>query len=248
MKGIVLAGGLGSRLKPLTDATNKHLLPIYNKPMVYYPIQTLVDAGIDDIMIVTGGPHAGDFIRVLKNGETFGLKKLHYAYQEGEGGIAQALSMAETFVGGEDCAVVLGDNIIADNIQAHVRDFDAIKGCMVFVKEVSDPERFGVVEWGEKEPGEWGKGSVVDIIEKPLRPPSNDAVIGLYMYDNTVFSKIKALSPSARGELEVTDLNKVYLKDKQLEVRRITGTWLDCGTPESLAEATSKFYNDANEN
>jgi glucose-1-phosphate thymidylyltransferase len=237
MKGIILAGGLGSRLKPLTDATNKHLLPIYDRPMVSYPIQTLVDAGIDDIMIVTGGPHAGDFIRVLKNGETFGLKKLHYAYQEGEGGIAQALSMAETFVGGEDCAVVLGDNIIADNVHAHVHAFKSTKGCMVFVKEVTDPERFGVIEWESK--------AVKDIIEKPICPPSNDAVIGLYLYDNTVFSKIKALSPSARGELEVTDLNKMYLADNQLEVRRITGTWLDCGTPDSMAEATSKFYNDS---
>lgn len=241
MKGIVLAGGLGSRLKPLTDATNKHLLPIYNKPMVYYPIQTLVDAGVDDIMIVTGGPHAGDFIRVLKNGEAFGLKKLHYAYQEGEGGIAQALSMAEIFVGDDDCVVVLGDNIIADNIYAHVRDFSVTRGCMVFCKEVSDPERFGVIEY---EPV--GNG-ISDIIEKPVTPPSHDAVIGLYIYDNSVFKKIKALSPSARGELEVTDLNRMYLKEGKLEVRRITGTWLDCGTPESLAEATGKFYNDSKE-
>jgi len=238
MKGIVLAGGLGSRLKPLTDATNKHLLPIYDRPMVYYPIQTLVDAGIEDVMVVTGGPHAGDFIRVLKNGETFGLKKLHYAYQEGEGGIAQALSMAETFVGDDDCVVVLGDNIIADDIHCHVRDFSAIRGCMVFTKEVADPERFGVIEY---EPV--GKG-VADIIEKPVTPPSNDAVIGLYIYDSSVFSKIKSLSPSARGELEVTDLNRMYLKEGNLEVRKITGTWLDCGTPDSLAEATSKFYND----
>jgi len=248
MKGIVLAGGLGSRLKPLTDATNKHLLPIYNKPMVYYPIQTLVDAGVDDIMIVTGGPHAGDFIRVLKNGEAFGLKKLHYAYQEGEGGIAQALSMAETFVGDDDCVVVLGDNIIADNIHAHVRSFITLGGCMVFCKEVPDPERFGVVDWDKEDHDTWERRTILDIVEKPIRPPSNDAVIGLYMYDNTVFSKIKALSPSARGELEVTDLNRMYLKENRLEVRRITGTWLDCGTPESLAEATSKFYNDANEN
>jgi len=240
MKGIVLAGGLGSRLKPLTDATNKHLLPIYDRPMVYYPIQTLVDAGVTDIMVVTGGPHAGDFIRVLKNGETFGLQKLHYAYQEGEGGIAQALSMAETFVGGDNCVVVLGDNIIADDIRCHVRSFDSIGGCMVFSKEVGDPERFGVIEWEEGP-----EAKVKDIIEKPTSPPSNDAVIGLYMYDSTVFSKIKSLSPSARGELEVTDLNRMYLKEKQLEVRRITGTWLDCGTPDSLAEATSKFYNDS---
>ena len=239
MKGIVLAGGLGSRLKPLTDATNKHLLPIYDRPMVYYPIQTLVDAGIEDIMVVTGGPHAGDFIRVLKNGEAFGLKKLHYAYQDGEGGIADALSMAETFVGRDNCVVVLGDNIIADDISAYVREFDAIGGCMVFVKEVSDPERFGVVEY---EPV--GDG-ISDIIEKPEMPPSNDAIIGLYMYDNSVFRKIKSLSPSARGELEVTDLNRMFLVGGNMSANRISGTWLDCGTPESMAEATSKFYNDS---
>ena len=204
-----------------------------------------MDAGIDDIMIVTGGPHAGDFIRVLQNGETFGLKKLHYAYQEGEGGIAQALSMAETFVGDDDCAVVLGDNIISDNISSHVHAFNSLKGCMVFVKEVPDPERFGVVEWHPYSDENWERKAIKDIIEKPVCPPSKDAVIGLYMYDSTVFSKIKALSPSARGELEVTDLNKMYLAENQLEVRRITGTWLDCGTPDSMAEATSKFYNDS---
>ena len=241
MKGIVLAGGLGTRLKPLTDATNKHLLPIYDRPMVYYPIQTLVDAGIKDIMVVTGGPHAGDFIRVLKNGETFGLRKLHYAYQDGEGGIAQALSMAETFVGDDSCVVVLGDNIIADDISFHVRDFNATDGCMVFCKKVDDPERFGVIEYEDLE------GTVADIVEKPTVPPSDDAVIGLYMYDNTVFSKIKSLSPSERGELEVTDLNRMYLREGNLVVRRITGTWLDCGTPASLAEATTKFYNDSKE-
>ena len=242
MKGIVLAGGLGTRLKPLTDATNKHLLPIYDRPMVYYPIQTLVDAGLTDIMVVTGGPHAGDFIHVLKNGETFGLKKLHYAYQDGEGGIAQALSMAETFVGDDSCVVVLGDNIIADDISVHVRDFSVTdEGCMVFCKKVEDPERFGVVSYEAD-----GKG-IADIIEKPVTPPSSDAVIGLYMYDNTVFSKIKSLSPSERGELEVTDLNRMYLREGNLEVRRITGTWLDCGTPASLAEATTKFYNDSRE-
>jgi len=246
MKGIVLAGGLGTRLKPLTDATNKHLLPIYDRPMVYYPIQTLVDAGIKDIMVVTGGPHAGDFIRVLKNGETFGLRKLHYAYQEGEGGIAQALSMAETFVGNDSCVVVLGDNIIADDISAHVRDFSATDGCMVFCKKVDDPERFGVIEYEPNGRHDLSK-EVINIIEKPVNPPSEDAVIGLYMYDSTVFSKIKSLSPSERGELEVTDLNRMYLREGNLVARRITGTWLDCGTPASLAEATSKFYNDSKE-
>lgn len=241
MKGIVLAGGLGSRLKPLTDATNKHLLPIYDRPMVYYPIQTLVNAGIKDIMVVTGGPHAGDFVRVLKNGEAFGLNKIHYAYQEGEGGIADALSMAETFVGNDHCVVVLGDNIIADDISGHVRDFRAMGGCQIFYKEVDDPERFGVIEYDPVE------GDITDIIEKPVSPPSKDAVIGLYMYDSSVFDKISSLSPSDRGELEVTDLNRMYLHEGTLTARRITGTWLDCGTPESLAEATSKFYNDTKE-
>ena len=238
MKAVILAGGLGSRLSPLTRATNKHLLPIYDRPMVYYPIQLLVDAGVKDIMIVTGGQHAGDFIHVLKNGEDFGLKKLHYAYQEGEGGIADALSMAETFVNGDKCIVILGDNIIAEDISWHVKDFEEKLGACIFIKEVSDPERFGGVEY---EPVGTG---IADIIEKPDVPPSNDAVIGLYMYDSTVFDKIKSLSPSERGELEVTDLNKLYLQEGKLDCHRILGTWIDCGTFDSLAKATSKFYYD----
>jgi len=241
MKGIVLAGGLGTRLSPLTKATNKHLLPVYDIPMVYHPIRTLVNAGITEILIVTGGPHAGDFIRVLRNGEDFGLRGLNYAYQEGEGGIAVALSMAESFVGTDKCVVVLGDNIIADDISSAVHDFGRLGGAQIFVKEVKDPERFGVVKY------EPVGGGVEDILEKPENPPSNDAVIGLYMYDNTVFEKIKTLKPSGRGELEVTDLNRAYLKDGKLSVRRIHGTWLDCGTFESFAEATTKFYNDKNE-
>jgi glucose-1-phosphate thymidylyltransferase len=239
LKGIVLAGGLGSRLDPLTRATNKHLLPVYDKPMVYYPINTLVNAGIKDIMVVTGGPHAGDFVKVLRNGEDFGLKNLHYGYQEGEGGIADALSTAESFVGRDKCVVVLGDNIIADDVSHAVREFDAIGGAMVFVKEVHDPERFGVVEY---EPV--GSG-IKDIIEKPEVPPSNDAVIGLYMYDNSVFGKIRGLSPSDRGELEITDLNRMYLREESLSTHRISGTWLDCGTPESLARATEIMRQDA---
>ena len=241
MKGIVLAGGLGTRLHPLTHATNKHLLPVYDRPMVYYPLQTLVNAGIDEVMIVTGGPHAGDFIRVLKNGEDFGLSKLNYGYQEGEGGIADALSMAESFVGSDDCVVILGDNIITDDISQSVSHFSDVGGCHIFTKEVDDPERFGVLDYGET-----GWGGIEDIIEKPVDPPSNDAVIGLYMYDNTVFDKIRSLDPSERGELEVTDLNRMYLAEQNLSAHRIKGTWIDCGTFDSLAKATQKFYHDKN--
>jgi len=238
MKGIILAGGLGTRLAPLTHATNKHLLPVYDRPMVYYPLQTLVSAGITDIMVVTGGPHAGDFIRVLKNGENLGLEKISYGYQEGEGGIADALSMAEPFVGDDSCVVVLGDNIIGDDISNAVASFKELGGCHIFTKEVSDPERFGVVKY---EPV--GSG-VEDLIEKPTNPPSNDAVIGLYMYDNTVFDKIRSLSPSERGELEVTDLNRMYLREGSLVCHKVHGTWIDCGTFDSLAKATQKFYED----
>ena len=237
MKGIVLAGGLGTRLSPLTKATNKHLLPVYDKPMVYHPISTLVNAGVKDIMVVTGGPHAGDFIRVLRNGEDFGLKGLSYAYQEGEGGIAMALSMAESFVGDDKCVVVLGDNIIADDISSAVNEFEHMGGAQIFVKEVPDPERYGVVKYSEE-------GEVVELIEKPENPPSNDAVIGLYMYDNSVFTRIKELAPSNRGELEVTDLNQSYLDDGLLRVKRVHGTWMDCGTFDSLVESSHKFYED----
>ena len=240
MKGIILAGGLGTRLHPLTHATNKHLLPVYDRPMVYYPLQTLVNAGIKDVMIVTGGPHAGDFIRVLKNGEDLGLNKLNYGYQEGEGGIADALSMAESFVGSDSCVVILGDNIIADDISNAITNFAELGGCHIFTKEVEDPRRFGVVEYEDTE------GSIADIIEKPVNPPSNDAVIGLYMYDNTVFDKIRSLDPSERGELEVTDLNRMYLQEGTLVAHRIKGTWIDCGTFDSLAKATQKFYHDKN--
>ena len=241
MKGIILAGGLGTRLAPLTYATNKHLLPVYDRPMVYYPLQTLINAGIKEVMIVTGGPHAGDFIRVLKNGEDFGLDKLNYGYQEGEGGIADALSMAESFVGGDDCVVILGDNIIADDISQPISNFGDVGGCHIFTKEVDDPERFGVLDYGET-----GWGGIEDIVEKPVDPPSNDAVIGLYMYDNTVFDKIRSLDPSERGELEVTDLNRMYLAEGNLTAHRVQGTWIDCGTFDSLAKATQKFYHDKN--
>lgn len=240
MKGIVLAGGLGTRLSPLTRATNKHLLPVFDKPMIYHPILTLVNAGVRDILVVTGGPHAGDFIRVLRNGEDFGLEGLNYAYQDGEGGIAAALGMARSFVGDDKCIVILGDNIIADDISVPVREFDLLGGACIFTKKVDDPERFGVVEWG----GE-NKDVLLDLIEKPMHPPSNDAIIGLYMYDNSVFSRISKLVPSGREELEVTDLNKSYLRDGNLMVREIHGTWMDCGTFESLAQATGTFYEDS---
>lgn len=237
MKGVILAGGLGTRLYPLTQATNKHLLPVYDKPMVYHPISTLVNAGIKDILIVTGGPHAGDFVRVLRNGEDFGLEGLNYAYQEGEGGIAAALRMARSFVGNDKCVVVLGDNIIADDISAAVREHDIVGGACIFTKKVPDPERFGVVKFDDE-------GMFVDIIEKPEVPPSNSAVIGLYMYDETVFDKIEKLSPSGRGELEVTDLNRAYLEEGRLTIKEIHGTWMDCGTFDSLALATKTFYED----
>ena len=238
MKAVILAGGLGTRLLPLTAATNKHLLPVYDKPMVYHPIQTVVNAGIKDVMVVTGGPHAGDFIRVLKNGEAFGLNKLHYAYQEGEGGIADALAKAETFVGDDNCLVILGDNLIFEDISHAVREFEARgKGATIFVKSVTDPERFGVVEYSEN-------GLPISIIEKPENPPSNDAVIGLYMYDSSVFEKCSKLTASKRGELEITDINNMYLKDLELGVHQVQGTWIDCGTFDSLAKASHALWSD----
>ena len=231
MKGIILAGGLGSRLLPLTKITNKHLLPIYNKPMIYYPIMTLVDAGIKDIMIVTGGNHAGSFLRLLGNGNDFGLKGINYAYQEKEGGIAEALSLAEYFAEGDKMVVMLGDNIIEKSIKKEVEAFSAQEGgARILLKEVSNPERFGVVEFdGDK---------IVDIVEKPTEAKSNFAVTGIYMYDSHVFDFIKTLNPSDRGELEITDVNNMYLKKGQLEFSRLDGWWTDAGTFESLHHAS----------
>ena len=237
--GVVLAGGLGSRLDPLTRATNKHLLPVFGEPMVYHPIRTLVNAGIKDILIVTGGPHAGDFIKVLRNGEDLGLDRLNYAYQEGEGGIAHALAMAQSFVGSNKCVVVLGDNLIFEDVSQAVNQFSMkAQGAHIFTKEVSDPERFGVVEYAPV------GNTIQDIVEKPKIPPSNDAVIGLYMYDNTIFNKINSLSPSERGELEITDINRMYLREETLTSHKINGAWLDCGTPQSLAEANAIVLED----
>ena len=232
MKGIVLAGGTGSRLFPLTKITNKHLLPIYDRPMIYYPIQTLVDAGIRDIMIVTGGRNSGDFLRLLANGKEFGLKHLNYAYQEGEGGIADALALAEHFADGHKICVVLGDNIIQSNIRAAVERFLAQpQGAHILLKEVPDAERFGVAEVDG--------GKVMGIEEKPAHPKSNYAVTGIYMYDATVFDKIQTLVPSRRGELEITDVNNAYIGEGSMTFSFLDGWWTDAGTFESLLRAAN---------
>jgi len=225
VKGVILAGGLGTRLYPLTHATNKHLLPVYDKPMVFYPIQTLVWAGITEVLVVTGGPHAGHFLPVLKNGKELGLTHLEYAYQEGEGGIAAALSLAEDFADGGSIAVILGDNTTDADISAAVQGFTS--GAMVFLKEVSDPERFGVPRFNNE-------GRIVEILEKPSNPPSRFAVVGLYVYDGTVFDRIRQVEPSARGELEITDVNNLYLRDGLLSWALLNGFWSDAGTFESL--------------
>ena len=206
MKGIVLAGGTGSRLFPLTKITNKHLLPVYDKPMIYYPIQMLVDAGIRDILIVTGGRNAGDFLRLLANGKEFGLTHLDFTYQEGEGGIAEALALAEHFSDGKRVCVILGDNIIEGSIRQAVEEFRRQPaGARILLKEVTDAERFGVAEFqGDR---------IIGIEEKPEKPKSNYAVTGIYMYDATVFEKIKTLVPSQRGELEITDVNNAYIRE-----------------------------------
>jgi len=231
MKGIILAGGLGSRLAPLTRITNKHLLPVYDKPMIYYPIETLINAGITDIMIVTGGNHAGDFLRLMGNGKDFGLKHLNYTYQEGEGGIADALSLAEYFADGEPVCVVLGDNIIERNIIKAVHDFERQgKGAKIMLKEVPDPERFGVAEIVD--------GNLVNIVEKPKNPRSNLAVIGIYLYDAAVFDIVKTLKPSERGELEITDVNNAYVRNGAMTWEMLDGWWTDAGTFESLLRAS----------
>ena len=232
MKGIVLAGGTGSRLFPLTKITNKHLLPIYDRPMIYYPIQTLVDAGIEDIMVVTGGRNSGDFLRLLANGKEFGLKHIHYTYQEGEGGIADALALAEHFADGNQICVILGDNIIQGDIRAAADRFRAqSKGAHILLKEVADAERFGVAEVaGDR---------IVGIEEKPAHPKSNYAVTGIYMYDSSVFDKIKTLVPSGRGELEITDVNNAYVREGTLTFSFLSGWWTDAGTFDSLLRAAN---------
>ena len=232
MKGIVLAGGLGSRLKPLTKVTNKHLLPVHNQPMIYYPINTLINAGIDDIMIVTGGNSAGDFLKLLGNGKDFGLKHLNYTYQEGEGGIADALSLVEHFADDNPICVVLGDNIIEGNIRQAKNEYEKQgTGAKILLKKVHDPNRFGVPELdGDK---------VLNIEEKPQNPKSDFAVIGIYFYDNTVFDIIKTLKPSGRGELEITDVNNHYINRGEMTWNELDGWWTDAGTFESLLYATN---------
>ena len=232
MKGVVLAGGTGSRLNPLTRVTNKHLLPIYDKPMVYYPIQTLVNAGVHEILLVTGGKNAGEFLRLLGNGRDFGLKHLNYTYQEGAGGIAEALGLAEYFAGNEPICVALGDNIIEHNICGAVENFGKQKvGAKVLLKEVTDAQRFGVAEIrGDR---------VMGIEEKPRNPKSNYAVIGIYLYDKTVFEKIRRLKPSGRGELEITDVNNFFIEEGTLTYEVLDGWWTDAGTFESLLWANN---------
>ena len=240
MKGVILAGGLGKRLEPMTRITNKHLLPVYNRPMIYYPIQTLVGAGIRDIMIVTGGNNAGDFLRLLGNGQEFGLKHINYTYQRGEKGIADALSLVEHFAGRQKIVVILGDNIIEKSIKKYVERFSKqSKGARILIKEVPDPQRFGVVQLKGKK--------IISIEEKPKKPKSNYIVTGIYMYDGQVFDIIRTLKPSWRGELEITDVNNVYLKKTQLYYDILDGFWTDCGLPETLHRAANlvrrKFKN-----
>lgn len=222
MKGVILAGGMGTRLHPLTRITNKHLLPVYDKPMIYYPIQTLVNAGIRDIMIVTGGPYAGEFLRLIRNGQEFGLDRMEYAYQEGEGGIADALKLTEHFVGGDKLVVILGDNIVGGTIRHAVAGFrKQRKGAKILLKEVSDPEHYGCPELR--------KGRITSIQEKPKRPKSPYAVIGIYMYDAQVFDVAKKLKPSARGELEITDVNNAFVRARRMAYNILDGWWGDAG-------------------
>ena len=232
MKGIILAGGTGSRLYPLTRVTNKHLLPVYDKPMIFYPLQTLVDAGVRDILIVTGGQNAGDFLRLLENGKEFGLQQLSFAYQSGEAGIADALRLAEPFVKGEKICVVLGDNVIERDIREAAERFERQRrGAMVLLKEVSDPERFGVpVFEGDR---------IVRIEEKPQQPQSQFAVTGIYFYDGSVFDRIRKLKPSQRNEYEITDINNSYIAEGTLTYSIMEGWWTDAGTFESLWHASN---------
>lgn len=225
MKGVILAGGLGTRLRPLSLATNKHLLPVFDKPMVFYPIQTLVNAGITDIMIVTGGPHAGHFLRVLKNGKDLGIKHLEFMYQEKEGGIAEALDLAKEFADGDSVAVILGDNCTDADISKAVKGFAG--GATVFLKPVHDPERFGVPVFDNDQ-------RIIRIDEKPKKPKSNYAVTGLYIYDTKVFDYIRQIKPSGRGELEISDVNTKYAQAGTLNWHELKGYWSDAGTFESL--------------
>lgn len=233
MKGVILAGGLGTRLYPLTWATNKHLLPVYNKPMIFYPIETLTQAGVDEIIVIASGPHSGHFISVLKNGKELGIKHLEYAYQEKpNGGIADALAIAEDFADNHDIAVILGDNTTDTDISNDVKNFK--EGARIFLKEVPDPERFGVAVLNNNK--------ITQLVEKPKTPTSNFAITGLYLYDNTVFDKIRAIEPSARGELEITDVNNLYLQEGKLDWSLLNGYWSDAGTFDTLYQANEYWY------
>jgi glucose-1-phosphate thymidylyltransferase len=232
MKGVVLAGGLGTRLYPLTRVTNKHLLPVYNKPMIHYPIQTLVEAGITDIMVVTGGNHAGEFLKLLGNGKEFGLRHINYTYQEGEGGIAQALSLAEFFAEGESICVILGDNLLERSIRTSSEAFQRQgRGARILLKKVPDPGRFGVAQLDGNR--------VIGIVEKPKIPVSDYAVTGVYFYDAEVFEIIRTLKPSGRGELEITDVNNAYITRGTMAYDILEGWWTDAGTFESLLRANN---------
>jgi glucose-1-phosphate thymidylyltransferase len=230
MKGVVLAGGLGTRLLPMTRVTNKHLLPVYDRPMIYFPIQQLMHAGIDEVLLVTGGNHAGDFLKLLRNGEDLGLRELSYAYQEGEGGIAAALALAEKFAAGEPVAVLLGDNLFQHPLRPAIDAYRAEPGgAMIFLKEVPDAHRFGVAELdGDR---------VTRIVEKPTEPPTDLAVTGCYLFDARVFDFIRSLEPSARGELEITDVNNAYIDAGAMRHHRVEGWWTDAGTVPSLYRA-----------
>jgi glucose-1-phosphate thymidylyltransferase len=237
MKGIILAGGLGTRLLPMTRVTNKHLLPVYDRPMIYYPLQQLVHAGITDILVVTGGDSAGDFLKLLRNGHDFGLEHLQYAYQEGEGGIAEALSMAAFFAAGEPVAVLLGDNIFQHALAPAIESFRRDPtGAMILLKEVDDPERFGVATvQGDR---------VIEIVEKPSSPTTRLAVTGCYLYDPRVFDIIGTLAPSRRGELEITDVNNRYIEWGEMRHHVVSGWWTDAGTIPSLHRAAALVARD----
>jgi glucose-1-phosphate thymidylyltransferase len=240
MKGIILAGGLGTRLWPLTKVTNKHLLPVYDKPMIFYPLETLVTAGIQDIMVVTGGENAGDFLRLLGNGKSFGLRHLHYAYQEGEGGIAEALSLAEYFADDDLLCVILGDNILQHSIRPYVENFQQQgSGAKILLKSVPDPQRFGVPELLNKQ--------VIKIHEKPAIAPSEYAVTGVYFYDHRVFDIIRSIERSQRGELEITDVNNRYIEWKEMTYDILAGWWTDAGTLDSLLHANNLVAQDMKE-
>jgi glucose-1-phosphate thymidylyltransferase len=240
MKGVILAGGLGSRLSPLTNVTNKHLLPVYDKPMIYYPISTLVKAGVTEVLIITSGPHVGHFLGLLKNGKDFGLKHLEYAYQEKpDGGIADALSIARDFADNEPIAVILGDNTTDADVSGAIKNFKT--GGHIFLYEVPDPQRYGVAEFDPND-----KNKILNIIEKPKTPPSNLAVTGLYLYDSKVFSFIDSIEPSDRGELEITDVNNMYLKAGALSWSQLGGYWTDAGTFDTLYRA-SKYWFEKNQ-